>query len=120
MPHLGLSSFWQGIAGAAEDNEILIQAAKRGLLEETNITNDRLEPVNYSYMIPIKAEWTKQYCPGTEWIEEHVFTAILMSKHTPGMSREHNDWKWCRINEAIQMLRYPDNVEGLKRCIDVV
>jgi 8-oxo-dGTP pyrophosphatase MutT (NUDIX family) len=56
MPNLGLSSFWQRITGAAEDNETLIQAAKRELLEETNITTDKLEPVNYSYRIPIQAE----------------------------------------------------------------
>ena len=62
----------------------------------------------------------KQYCPGTEWINEHAFAVILMSKRTPRLSREHNDWKWCNINEAIKMLRHPDNVEGLKRYIDFV
>ena len=58
-PHLGLSSFWQGITDAAEDNEAPVQAAKRELIAETNITTDGLEPgrSNYLYRIPIQTEW---------------------------------------------------------------
>jgi len=120
MPKLGLCSFWQGITGAAEGDETPIQAARRELLEETHITTDKLEPTNYSYRIPMQPEWKEQYYPGTEWTEEYVFTAILTSRQTPKLSLEHNDWKWCHVDEAIHMLRYADNVEGLRRCNDLV
>lgn len=118
MPQLGLGSFWQGITGAAEEKETIGDAAKRELLEETGITADRLEPINYSYTIPIQEEWRKQYASGTIWIVEHVFAAIMKKNYTPQLSWEHSHWKWCSFKEAIKMLSYPGNVEGLKRCYD--
>lgn len=118
MPQLGLRSFWQGITGAAEEKETIDEAAKRELLEETSIAADRLEPINYSYAIPLQEEWKNQYAPRTASIVEHVFVAIVKSNCIPQLCREHDRWKWCKFEEALQMLFYPGNVKGLKRCHD--
>jgi dATP pyrophosphohydrolase len=118
MPQLGLGSFWQGITGAAKKNETIGNAAKRELFEETSISADRVEPINYSYSILIQEEWKKQSAPGTASIVEHVFVAIMKMKYTPQLSREHDRWKWYNFEEAVQMLYYPGNVKGLKRCHD--
>jgi 8-oxo-dGTP pyrophosphatase MutT (NUDIX family) len=118
MPQLGLASFWQGVTGAAEEKETISDTARRELLEETNITADRLEPINYSYTIPLREEWEKMFAPGTKLIVEHVFAAMVRKKYTPQLSWEHDHWKWCSLKEALQMLFYPGNIKGLMRCHD--
>jgi 8-oxo-dGTP pyrophosphatase MutT (NUDIX family) len=116
MPRLGLSSFWQGTTGAAKYDEALDDAARRELLEETRITPYKVVPMDYSYQIAMQPEWRPNYPPGTEWIEEHVFTAILREQATPVLSQEHDKWAWLEYDAAVGMLKYPNNAEGLARC----
>jgi dATP pyrophosphohydrolase len=115
-PDLGLPSFWQGITGGLEDYESIESAAKRELCEETGIVFSCIEAIGYSYSIPIQDEWRKKYVSGVQEIVEHVYIAFLEIDQEPVLSIEHNRLKWCREDEALKLLTYPGNIEGLKRC----
>jgi dATP pyrophosphohydrolase len=77
--------------------------------------------IDYSYSFPIAEEWKDDYAPSVEEITEHVFLAFLDSSAEPKIdSREHDRWVWCSFEEALKKLRWPGNVEALKRCEEVV
>ena len=114
-PELGLSAFWQGVSGGVEDGETLEEAANREFIEETRIKPLRIESIDFSYSIPIMDEWRDKYPSGTEKITEHVFVAHLNQHQKPILSGEHDQFKWFTKDEAIDMLTFENNIEGLKR-----
>ena len=115
-PKLGLTSFWQGVTGGLEDDETINLAAKRELLEETGILSSRIHPIDFSYSFPIQVEWLSLYAPGVKKITEHIFIAFIQANQEPILSGEHSTYKWCCKDEALDLLSYPGNIEGLKQC----
>ena len=115
-PDIKLISFWQGITGGVEDDESIYETAKRELIEETNIHEANIIFINYTYSIPIQKEWISFYPTGSTEIKEHVFVAILEKKVTPQLSEEHDKWKWCKYEEALELLYFSDNKEAIKKC----
>lgn len=113
---LGLRDFWQGITGGLEEGENIVQAASRELSEETGFTHSLIEQIDYSYTFPVQDEWRKMYPPGTNEIIEHVFIAIVDRHIEPRLSEEHDKWKWCTSDQALQLLTYPGNIQALKKC----
>ena len=55
VPRLG--AFWQGVTGAPEVGESLIQGAEREVLEETGFSPVKLDPIDRSYRYPVRDEW---------------------------------------------------------------
>ncbi|MBI2845064.1 MAG: NUDIX pyrophosphatase [Chloroflexi bacterium] len=107
--------FWQGVSGAVETRESLAEAASRELQEETGFLPSRLEEIHYSYSFPVSDQWREAFSAGTEEIVEHVFVAFLGSKVQPVLSAEHEAGRWCRFDEALQLLLWEDNKEALKQ-----
>ena len=73
VPKLG--TFWQGVTGAAEEGETLVQAAKREVLEETGFSPVKLDSIDFTYRYPVLDEWRGAYGPEPTEIVEHVFVA---------------------------------------------
>jgi len=115
-PDLGLESFWQGVTGGLEECEDLVQAARRELAEETGFVPSSIEKIEYSYSFPMQDEWKEMYPPGVNEIVEHVFIAFIDGYTEPALSHEHDTWEWCSVDEALGRLKYPGNIEALKRC----
>jgi len=113
--------FWQGVTGAVEPGESFDEAARRELLEETGFAPDELVKIDYSYTFPVEERWRSQYEPDVMEITEHVFLAILDSGAEPKIDpKEHDRWAWCSFEEALRKLRWPGNIEALKRCDEVL
>jgi dATP pyrophosphohydrolase len=113
---LGIGDFWQGVTGGLEEGENAKQAALRELSEETGFVHSSLEKLDYFYSFPVQDEWRKMYSPGTVVIVEHVFIAIVERHEEPTLSEEHDKWKWCTLDQALQLLIYPGNIQALKKC----
>lgn len=115
IPDLALPNCWQGVTGGLEEGENIMQAAIRELAEETNFAPSKLEQVDFSYSFPIRDEWRKQYGPGPKEVVEYVFIVFVDGQQKPKLL-EHNKWQWCDMEESLKLLKYPGNIEALKRC----
>jgi 8-oxo-dGTP pyrophosphatase MutT (NUDIX family) len=108
--------FWQGVTGGVEPPETLDEAAIRELTEETRLTPMGLVPTHYHYTFALPGEG--QAGAGKPLaISEYVFLAVLASKVDPTIDpAEHDAWDWFTFEDALRWLRWPENIEGLKRC----
>ena len=109
--------FWQGVTGAPENDETLSEAAKRELYEETRYSPLNLIKTDISYIIPMEDRWKDIYPEDTKEIPEYLFIAKIDVSSPPKIDPiEHNDWKWCSYEEAMNLLSLEDN----KRALDFV
>jgi len=109
--------FWQGVTGAPENVETLSEGAKRELYEETGYNPLNLIKTDISYIIPMEDRWKDIYPEGTTEIPEYLFIAKIEELSPPKIDPiEHNDWKWCPYEEAMNLLTWEDN----KRALDFV
>ena len=110
-----LGAFWQGVTGALEEGETLLQAAQREVLEETALTPAEIHSLEFSYRFPVADEWRELYAPDMNEIVEHVFIARVPGDD-PTLSLEHDSWQWRTPKDAVAMLKWQDNIEALRRC----
>ena len=110
-----LGAFLQGVTGAPEEGETLLQGAAREVLEETGFTPAMICSVDFTYRFPVIDEWREAYGPDPEEIVEHVFVAEV-DGGDPTLSWEHDVWGWHAPEEAARMLKWPNNIEALWRC----
>ncbi len=109
--------FWQGVTGHTERGERLIDAAKRELLEETSFVSSLIFHTDFSYTIPLDEKHAEDYPPDTKEIPEYVFIARIDPSDNPTLDPlEHNDWKWCSFDEALDLLFWETNKEALIYC----
>jgi len=108
--------FWQGVTGGVERKEDLVEAAARELIEETGLVPSDLQTIDYSYSFPVEDRLRYLYPSGTESITEHVFVARITDEQKPELSDEHDQYRWCKFDEALSLLRWPENIEALNRC----
>lgn len=108
--------FWQGVTGGAEWGEPLLDAAERELLEETGLSPLELDQIDFSYALPLDEEDRRLYGPGVEKVEEFVFLAFVEAGEPRLEPEEHDLWRWCRFEEALELLKWPENKEALRRC----
>jgi len=107
--------FWQGVTGAPENDETLSEAAKRELYEETCYSPLNLIKTDISYIIPMEDRWKDIYPEDTKEIPEYLFIAKIDVSSPPKIDPiEHNDWKWCSYEEAMNLLSLEDNKRALE------
>lgn len=108
-------AFWQGVTGAPEEGETLLQGAAREVLEETGFRPAKICSIDFSYRFPVIDKWRQWYGPEPDEVVQHVFAAEVDGGN-PTLSWEHDAWEWRVPEEAVGMLKWPDNVEALRRC----
>ena len=96
---------WQIVTGTREHGETAVDAALRELSEETGT-----RPLAFWSVPHISALYT----PGNDEIELHpMFAAQVSSGADPVLSPEHGEFGWFSLKEAIRMLVWPDQREGV-------
>ena len=114
--------FWQGVTGAPENGESLIEAAKRELFEETGYKLVTLTQTGKFYVIPMEDRWKDIYPKNTTEIPEYLFIAKIDDLGPPNIDPiEHDDWKWCSYEDAMKYLSLDDNKKALKyvqKCLE--
>ena len=110
-----LGAFWQGVTGAPEAGETLLEGAAREVLEETGFSPSEICSVDFTYRFPVIDEWREAYGPDPVEIAEHVFVAEV-DGGDPELSWEHDAWGWSVPEAAASMLKWPNNIEAIWRC----
>lgn len=95
--------FWQSVTGSQENDESLLETARREVLEETGIETSagNLLDWNKTNRFEIFAQWRERYEPGVTENIEHVFSLRLADRVAvtvaPG---EHLAYRWLPWRDA--------------------
>jgi 8-oxo-dGTP pyrophosphatase MutT (NUDIX family) len=100
----GLPAFWQGISGAYEPGEELLQAAHREVLEETGFSNVVIRDSGFVATYPVLAQWRPIFGEGPTHVEEHALYGEIPAEAQPVLSVEHSAWGWFDVPAARELL----------------
>ena len=104
--------FWQPVTGGVHDEEELADAAKRELLEETQI-DKYLQFVDDVHYFEFDSE-------GYGRLKEYVFGVEVAQDVDVAISPEHTEMKWCTFEESLELLKYDTNKEAFKKLYDKI
>ena len=105
-------SYWHCVSGALEEGESFAQAAGRELLEETGLD---ATPVDLERFYDYDVEgWESHYTPGAERIRVGCFLVDAPPGWEPTLDWEHDDYRWCGAEEAVELLHWPEPRELLR------
>ncbi len=97
--------FWQSVTGSQEDDERLIDTARREVAEETGIVApaERFDDWQITNTFEIFAQWRHRYAPGITHNVEHVFS-LPVAQQTPVCVApgEHLAYCWLPWREAAE------------------
>ena len=95
--------FWQSVTGSREDNEQLIDTARREVMEETGLdtTCYKLTDWHTTNNYEIFPQWRHRYAPDVTHNTEHVFSLEIPSQLTITTEpSEHRAHQWLPYEEA--------------------
>ncbi|MCK6543739.1 NUDIX domain-containing protein [bacterium] len=96
---------WRMVGGKIENGEKAWETALRELSEETGLTAMRLWAVPYINSFYEASKDRVNIIP--------VFAACVQND-TVTLSREHNAYRWASYDEALTLLPWPAQIEGLR------
>ena len=95
--------FWQSVTGSQEDDESLLETARREVREETGIEFSAGEFIDWQLTnrYEIFAEWRDRYAPGVTENTEHVYSLCVPEKSRVIIAvDEHLAYRWLSWREA--------------------
>jgi len=108
--------YWQSVTGSQEDDEALLETARREVREETGIEADRGEFIDWRHTnrYEIFAEWRFRYAPGVTHNTERVF-GLEVPVGTPVRlnPREHTNHQWLPWQAAADACFSSSNAEAV-------
>ena len=107
---------WQSVTGSMELDENPYDTALRELKEETGINKQRSDLIfdDLSHKFMIYSEWIDRYKESTYSNKEYIFSLKLNDEVSVKLSREHSNYKWVDLNEAIHLVFSWTNKAALK------
>jgi dATP pyrophosphohydrolase len=109
--------YWHPASGALEEGEDAELAALRELREEIDLdAAGRFWPVRNEYGYAAAEEPPErraQWPPGTERIAVTGFIVEAPTDFEPTLNGEHDDYRWCSLEEAVALFHWPDVGEAL-------
>jgi 8-oxo-dGTP pyrophosphatase MutT (NUDIX family) len=100
------NGFWQPITGGLEEGETQMEALSREIEEETGIKNLLRVIEGLYYFEFFDPNLNKEYVYGVEVSAEEK--VVLDGK-------EHSEYRWCSIQNALQLLHWKENKEALTK-----
>ena len=112
-------AFWQPVTGGVESGETIEQTAARELVEETGFPPDHLRSIGFSYTFPPDEHFKDIYETPPDEIVVHVFIARVPEGAEPTIDPvEHDQYRWCASDEALDLLYWWDDKEALRRVME--
>jgi 8-oxo-dGTP pyrophosphatase MutT (NUDIX family) len=109
--------FWQPVTGGLEEGETKVEALKREVLEETGIKNAARIIENVDYFEYSDAHFIKRY----DFIKEYVFGVEVDPNERIAIDgKEHSQFKWCSLQEALELLKWDENKKALSRLNEIL
>jgi dATP pyrophosphohydrolase len=98
-------AYWHGIAGGLEEGESYAEAAKRELYEETGLSATPVE-IAEPFVYPSD--------DGAAEIVVGCFLVDVPDGWEPTLNDEHDDYRWCSRDDAVELLHWPEPKELLR------
>jgi len=102
--------YWQAISGGVEDEEGMLDAAKRESCEEAGIEN-HCEFIKLDSIASVPAtvfDCHLSWGPNVYVVKENSFGVRVKEKNLI-ISEEHTSYEWVTYEEAIQLLKWDSN-----------
>lgn len=100
----GWPGFWQSVTGGVEWGEAHQDAAVRELKEETGLTATSIASRGIQRRFEIFQQYRYKYSADTRFNLEHEYIAYVDQASIVQIdSREHVDYRWVDLGEAIQL-----------------
>jgi 8-oxo-dGTP pyrophosphatase MutT (NUDIX family) len=108
--------YWSLVAGGLEPDETPPEAAQRELLEETDLRAEvRPLPISLSYsLLDDPPAIRARYAPGVERVTVHAFVADAEAGWEPTLDAEHDLYRWCGLDEAVELMTYETTRDALR------
>jgi dATP pyrophosphohydrolase len=110
----GGGAYWHSIAGGVEEGETYERAAERELLEETGLS---AEPVRvgdpFVYSLDEEPDYQALF-PDADGIAVAPFLVEVPAGWEPELNDEHDEYRWCTRDEALELLYWPEPRELLR------
>jgi 8-oxo-dGTP pyrophosphatase MutT (NUDIX family) len=93
--------YWHLAGGRVEEGETHADAAARELLEETELAAPSLDDLGDDL--------------GYDGVRVHGFATEAPAGWEPVLNEEHDDHRWCSLDDALELLRYEEPREIVRR-----
>ena len=97
-------AYWHSVAGGVELGESAAEAASRELREETGLA---AEPVSTGRTFSYEPEAWESHA-GIGMVRVDCFLAEAPPTWEPVLDWEHDDYRWCGVEEAAELLYWPE------------
>jgi dATP pyrophosphohydrolase len=107
-------AYWHGIAGGVESGESPAEAAARELREETGLDAEPVEIAEpFAYLLADEPDYQARF-PGVDAITVSCFLVDVPAGWEPVLNDEHDDYRWCTQDDAVELLYWPEPKELLR------
>ena len=104
---------WNVIAGQIEDGESFADGAARELVEEAAL-DVALVDLALTQHYEVEPQFRHLYAPDDYNVTIESYAASAPAGWEPTLNHEHDMYRWCSLEEAIQLAHWPEVKEGLR------